>query len=120
MPRRDSLTSLQQEALVAVPEDEGELIRRYSFAAYDTALVQQRRGDANRLGFAVQLCHLRFPGQILGPGESPAPRLMNFVALQLGLDPGVWSEYAQRDEIRREHLQLIIAADGYHPFSLAS
>jgi len=120
MPRRDFLSSLQQAALVAVPEDEGELIRRYSFTAYDTALVQQRRGDANRLGFAVQLCHLRFPGQALGPGESPDPRLTNFVALQLGLDPGVWSEYAQRDETRREHLRLIIAAGGYHPFSLAS
>ena len=119
MPRRDYLTALQQAALVALPEDEGEFIRRYSLTTPDLALIQQRRGDANRLGFAVQLCHLRFPGQVLGPRESPDPRLPNFVAHQLGLDPGGWTEYAQRDETRREHLQLIIAAGGYRPFSVA-
>jgi len=119
MPRRDYLTALQQAALVSLPEDEGEFIRRYSLTTPDLALIQQRHGDGKRLGFAIQLCHLRFPWQVLGPRESPDPRLPNFVAHQLGLDPGGWAEYAQRDETRREHLQLILAAGGYRAFSVA-
>lgn len=120
MPRRELLSPIQRAAILALPEDEGELIRRYPFTTRDMALVQQRRGDSNRFGFAVHLCHLRFPGQILGAGESPDPRLTRLVARQLGLDSEVWSEYAQRDQTRREHLQLIIDAYGYRQFSAAS
>ena len=120
MPRRDLLSPLQQATLLALPEDEGELIRRYPFTTQDMGLIQQRRGDSNRLGFAVHLCHLRFPGQILGAGENPDPRLTRLVARQLGLDLEVWSEYAQRDETRREHLQLIIDTYGYRQFDAAS
>jgi hypothetical protein len=29
------------------------------------ATVRQHRGDHNRLGFAVQLCYLRYPGRVL-------------------------------------------------------
>jgi len=110
MPRRDLLSPVQRTALLALPDDEGELIRRYPFSSRDMALVQQRRGDPNRFGFAVHLCYFRFPGQILGAGESPDARLTRLVARQLGIDPDVWSEYAQRDQTRREHLQLIIDA----------
>ena len=84
MPRRELLSPIQRAAILALPEDEGELIRRYPFTTRDMALVQQRRGDSNRFGFAVHLCHLRFPGQILGAGESPDPRLTRLVARQLG------------------------------------
>ncbi len=119
MPRRDLLSPVQQTALLALPEDEGEFIRRFTLSTRDLAFIRQRRGDSNRLGFAVHLSHLRFPGHILGAEESPDPRLTRFVASQLGLDSEVWSDYAQRDETRREHLQLIIDAYGYRAFSAA-
>lgn len=35
------------------------LIRYYTFNESDLSLIRQRRGDASRLGFAVQLCLLR-------------------------------------------------------------
>ncbi|WP_407224976.1 DUF4158 domain-containing protein [Enterobacter kobei] len=43
-----------------------DLIRYYTFNDSDLSLIRQRRGDANRLGFAVQLCLLRYPGYALG------------------------------------------------------
>lgn len=46
---------------VALPDSDDELIRHHTFNEADLSL--QRRGDANRLGVAVQLCLLRFPGQ---------------------------------------------------------
>jgi TnpA family transposase len=52
--------------LLAFPEDEAELIRRYTLTKADLAFVRQHRGDHNRLGIAVQMCFLRFPGRVLG------------------------------------------------------
>ena len=53
MPRREILTSSQRTQLLAFPDDEGELIRRYTLTKADLAFVRQHRGDHNRLGIAV-------------------------------------------------------------------
>ncbi len=41
--------------LLAFPENEGELIRRYTLTKADLAFVRQHRGDHNRLGIAVHV-----------------------------------------------------------------
>jgi TnpA family transposase len=66
MPRRSILSTTEQMSLLALPESQNDLIRYYTFTETDFALIRQRRGDANRLGFAVQLCLLRYPGSMLG------------------------------------------------------
>ena len=109
MPRREILTSSDRVRLLAFPEDEGELIRRYTLTKADLAFVQQHRGDHNRLGIAVQMCFLRFPGRVLGENERPPDRLLNLVATQLGISTVAWDIYAQRDETRREHLLELLS-----------
>ena len=104
MPRREILTSTERIQLVAFPDDEGELIRKYTLRKADLAFVRQHRGDYNRLGIAVQMCSLRYPGRMLGENERPPDRLLNLVATQLGISIVAWDVYAQRDETRREHL----------------
>ena len=64
LPRREILTPSQRVLLLAFPNDEGELIRRYTLTKADLAFVRQRRGDHNRLGIAVQMRSLRFPGWV--------------------------------------------------------
>lgn len=60
-----------------------DLIRYYTFNDSDLSLIRQRRGDANRLGFAVQLCLLRYPGYALGTdSELPEPVIL-WVAKQV-------------------------------------
>ena len=49
MPRREILTSTERMPLLAFPEDEGELIRKYTLTKADLALVRQHRGDHNGL-----------------------------------------------------------------------
>jgi TnpA family transposase len=66
MPRRSILSAAERENLLALPDTDDELIRHYTFSESDLSIINQRRGHANRLGFAVQLCYLRFPGIILG------------------------------------------------------
>ena len=48
-----SLTAAERSALLAFPIEKSELIRLYTFSEQDPSVIKQRRGDANRLGFAV-------------------------------------------------------------------
>ena len=66
MPRRSILSATEREHLFALPESLEKFIRRFTLSEADLSLIQQHRGAANRLGFAVQLCYLRFPGMVLG------------------------------------------------------
>ncbi|MGS1847860.1 DUF4158 domain-containing protein [Klebsiella michiganensis] len=103
MPRRSILSAAERESLLALPDTKDELIRHYTFSESDLSIIRQRRGPANRLGFAVQLCYLRFPGVILGADEPPFPPLLRLVANQLKVGIESWDEYGQREQTRREH-----------------
>ena len=56
------LSAAERESLLALPDNRDDLIRRYTLSPSDIAIIRQRRGAANRLGFAVQLSYLRYPG----------------------------------------------------------
>lgn len=118
MPRRSILSATEREQLLALPESLEEFIRQYTFSEADLALIHQHRGVANRLGFAVQLCYLRFPGVVLGMDQLPAPSLLAFVATQLKLSIPDWAVYSQREQTRREHLLELQAAFGFQTFGL--
>jgi TnpA family transposase len=60
--RRQQLTETQIAALFDPPTDQRELMRHYTLSAGDIALIQRRRGDHSRLGHALMLCYLRYPG----------------------------------------------------------
>lgn len=55
MLRRSILSATERESLLALPQEQDELIQHYTLAESDLALVRQCRSEANRLGFAVQL-----------------------------------------------------------------
>jgi TnpA family transposase len=104
MPRRSLLTPAERAELFAFPGDEGEMIRRYTLSTLDLSVIRRRRGDHNRLGFAVLLCCLRYPGFILPPSAEPPFSLLAIVGQQLQISPEIWPQYAQRAQTRREHL----------------
>lgn len=116
MPRRELLTPGQRAELLAFPSDEAELIRRYTLSKTDLAFVRQHRGHPNRLGVAVQMGYLHYPGRVLGQDERPHPPLLGMVAAQLKVSTSVWDLYAARDQTRREHLQELIERLQLSPF----
>jgi hypothetical protein len=69
MPRRNLLSSEQRIRLFAIPTDPAEMARHYVLSSDDLAVIRTKRRPINRLGFAIQLCLLRHPGQGMGPGE---------------------------------------------------
>jgi TnpA family transposase len=85
MALRELLSSSQREAIEAIPVDRASLIEHYVLNEADLNLIRRRRGNRNRLGFAVQLALLRFPGRVLKPDETPPPEFLNFIARQLGV-----------------------------------
>ncbi|MCC0517975.1 DUF4158 domain-containing protein, partial [Pseudomonas aeruginosa] len=103
----------------ALPESQDDLIRYYTFNDSDLSLIRQRRGDANRLGFAVQLSLLRYPGYALGSdSELPEP-VIQWVAKQVQVDPTSWAKYGERDVTRREHAQELRTYLQLAPFGLS-
>jgi hypothetical protein len=49
----------------------------------------------------------------------PPAELLAHVARQIQVDPGAWTEYATRDETRREHALELQGIFGYRPFTIA-
>jgi hypothetical protein len=103
MPRRSLLSIEQRTRLFAIPVDHAEMAKHYVLSPDDLALVRTKRRSVNRLGFAIELCLLRHPGQGLGPGERPPEAMIGFVAHQLCVAPAAFADYALRDQTRREH-----------------
>lgn len=118
MSRRPVLSVSERESLLKLPDTKDDLIRHYTFSETDLSVIRQKRGSANRLGFAVLLCYLRFPGVILGVDESPFPPLLQLVATQLKVSVENWSEYGQREQTRREHLIELQTVFGFKPFTM--
>ncbi len=119
MPRRSTLSAAEREQLLALPETSEEFIRQYTFSEADLSLIHQHRGAANRLGFAVQLCYLRYPGMVLGLEQEPDPSLLELAAAQLQLSITQWAAYGQREQTRREHLLELQAVLGFQTFTTA-
>jgi hypothetical protein len=117
MPRRRIFTDAQIEALLALPTVEPDLIRHYTLSPADLAVIARRRRPHNRLGFALQLCALRFPGRLLRPGEVVPHEALVFVADQLDLCPDALTDYAVRPQTRYDQLDSLYAVYGFRSFS---
>ena len=118
MPHRSILSTAEQESLFALPESTDELIRHYSLNENDLSIIRQHRGAANRLGFAIQLCYMRYPGVILNIGERPFEPMLHMVAAQLKVPSDAWNDYGQRAETRREHLLELQLVLGFQSFTM--
>ena len=119
MPRAQLLSAAQREALLAIPVDRAGLIEHYILGEPDLAWIRQHRGVHNRLGVAVQLALLRYPGRVLRPEETPPGELLAFLAGQVNAPLDAWVRYAQRPETRREHQRELEAHLGLRAFSAA-
>jgi TnpA family transposase len=119
MPRRSLLSETERAGLLILPASQDDLVRQYSFTDTDMALIRQRRGAANRLGFAVQLCLLRYPGYALASDTKLPDLVIDWIAKQVGSDVAAWPEYGGREKTRNEHLHELRAYLGLSAFGLA-
>lgn len=97
-----------------------ELERFFFLDDADRRLVCQRRGDRNRIGFAVQLGTVRFLGTFLSDPTDVPTAVVDFVAAQLEVDdPSCLKGYLARRSTRFEHATEITEVYGFSDFAAA-
>lgn len=119
MARRHLLTREMLAGHYDPSLDEREIARHFTLTRDDLDLIASRRGDATRLGYAMLLLYLRWPGRVLEAGEAPPMPILAFVARQLNVSPMSWRDYARRDETRRTHLADLSRRFGHVVFGRA-
>jgi len=94
-----------------------ELERFFYLDDVDRELIGKRRGDHNRLGFALQMCTVRYLGLFLeDPLDVPWP-VVEYLAEHLGVeDASCVKRYTERLKTAYEHAWEIRDAYGYHQF----
>ncbi|MCQ4083913.1 Tn3 family transposase [Streptomyces sp. RB6PN25] len=113
------LTDEQAEAYGRFVEEptRPEMERFFYLDDVDRRLIGKRRGDHNRLGFALQMCTVRYLGLFLeDPLDVPWP-VVAYVAEHLGVeDASCVKRYTERQMTAYEHAWEIRDAYGYRQF----
>ena len=79
--------------------------------------IAVRRGDYNRLGYAIQLCTVRFLGTFLPEPTAVPSVVIAHLAKQLGIAaPSCLARYRERAETHHAHATEIQRRHGYRDF----
>ncbi|MGB0126211.1 MAG: DUF4158 domain-containing protein [Rhodocyclaceae bacterium] len=90
-----------------------DLARYFHLDDTDLARIAEKRGDHNRLGFAVQLGTVRYLGTFLDAGTTVPPSVIRSVASQLGIDAAIGIDAYSGGRWRLRHAAEIRVAYGY-------
>ncbi len=102
------------------PPSRAELERFFFLDDVDRRLVDKRRGDRNRVGFALQLGTVRFLGTFLADPTDVPTEVVDYVAAQVGAaDASCLKGYLSRRPTRFEHVAEISQAYAYRDFAAA-
>lgn len=112
---RSVLTAAQRAQLSHVPDDlpDRDIARYYTLTSDDLAFIHQHRRAVNKLGVAVQLCMLRFPGRTLMSLPDVPVRVLRAIAEQVGVAPTAFLSYGERRMTCYAQLDAIKAHYGY-------
>ncbi|WP_010268023.1 Tn3 family transposase, partial [Paenibacillus senegalensis] len=112
------LTEEQRGLFKRIPEANEEKAKQYyTFSQKQLDCIFLRRRDHNRLGFAVQLALVSYPGWPLSHYEQIPPSTMAYIAQQIHVSADIFNQYARREPTRREHLEEIRRKFGFTNFT---
>lgn len=115
---RELLTPDQRQVLMQIPEDEWLLGTYFTFSKRDLEVINKRRREENRLGFAVQLAVLRYPGWSYNHIKSIPGSVIHYISKQIGATPSSISLYPQRENTIWDHLKEIRSEYDFIAFTL--
>ena len=85
----------------------GDLLASFTLSDADLDLIGDRRGDHNRLGYALQLKALPYLGFVPDDLATAPSRFVAYLALQLSVPCAALTEYGDREHTRTDHLREI-------------
>ncbi len=115
------LSDEQAAAYGRLPEvlSRAELERFFFLDDVDRGLVEAKRRDYNKLGFALQLVTVRNVGAFLDDPLDVPVELVDYLAEQLGIvDSSCVKSYGEREKTRFEHVWELRQTGGWHEFSV--
>jgi TnpA family transposase len=107
----DFLTEAERERWQRLPDTmpQDDLLVFFLLSDEDRQETQRQRDPQNRLGYALQLCILRYLGFVPDDLQATPHEVVAFVAEQLEMDPSVLTLYARRRRPQTDH-QLQVQA----------
>ncbi len=119
MRGKELLTLDQRNMFMSIPDDmtEHDMEMHYTFTTEDLAFINKHRRDHNRLGIALQLAVLRYPGWTLFQIKDIPNQILDYIAKQIDVSPQEYTQYAKRVATRNEHLEELRQHYGYQNLS---
>ncbi len=116
MARRRLLTGEERRRLFDAPDDESGIVSHYTLAVEDLDLIGSRHRPANRLGLAVQIALMRYPGFGFQPNIGVPDAVLYYLAAQTFMEAEVFTDYGQRPQTRNDHADIAARHLGLRPF----
>ena len=119
MRGKELLTSDQRNMFMSIPDDmsDHDIEMHYTFTSEDLEFINKHRRDHNRIGIALQLAVLRYPGWTLFQIKDIPNKILDFVAKQINVSSQDYKQYAKRVATRNEHLEELRQHYGYQNLS---
>ncbi len=92
---------------------ERDIARYYTFTEKERELINRRRRASNRLGFAVQLALLKFPGRTLMEVKDVPRPVLTAIAEQVDVPASAFASYGERENTLYEHLDELRKECGF-------
>src|SRR5262245_22396135 len=96
---------------------EVDIIPFFTLTDDDRKSIARLHHNPNRLGFALQLCTLRYQGFVPDNLQAAPAPVIKFLARQLDVSPEVIDSYGERAQTRTSHLTEIESRLGFHKTS---
>lgn len=111
------LSQEQRKELTTIPENISDYVmaKYYTLSEEDIYHIQTHRRDTNKLGFAIQLCCIKYPGWGFTSTKDIPEKVLNYVSKQLGISPINIHSYGERKNTRTKHILKYIAMKGEFP-----
>ncbi len=86
---------------------EEDIIIFFTLSDSDKIEIKKRRKQHNQLGFAMQICALRFLGFSPNNLIQAPHEVINYVSEQLNIEPLLLNNYGKRGQTRSDHQKLV-------------
>ncbi len=114
---KELFSSEQRDTFMKIPEDDFSLATYYTFSKQDLEIIKNHRTKENKIGFAMQLAFLRYPGWPYAYMKNVPKTFINHIGKQIGVSISYAKKYPQRENTLWEHLKEIKNNYGYVSFN---